>query len=106
MDYEMFEKYRNYQYLNYDGLKMCVNYICGNLMKYICGNLVKYPYFYDMYSYTSKTAIVMTWRKKRGFKERGKLGEAICDDVLVDFLNKDKEHFKCSCSSVYYNAVF
>ena len=48
----------------------------------------------------------MRWRKRRGFKESGKLGEAICDDVLVDFLNKDKEHFKCSCSSVYYNAVF
>ena len=54
---------------------------------------------------TSKTFIVMRWRKRRGFKESGKLGEAICDDVLDDFLNKDKKHFKCSRSSVYYNAV-
>ena len=100
-DYQMFEKYKNYQYLNFDELKMCVNYICSCLNS----GGVNYPYFYDMYSYTSKTFIVMSWRKKRGFKERGKLGEAICDNVLVDFL-KDKEHFKCSCSSVYYNAVF
>ena len=49
----------------------------------------------------------MRWRKERGFRERGKLGEAICDGVLVNFLSKEeKEHFECSCSSVYYNAVF
>ena len=49
--------------------------------------------------------MVMDWWKKRGFKPVGRLGEAICDGVIVNFL-KDKEHFKCSCSSVYYNAVF
>ena len=58
-----------------------------------------------MYSYTAKLFIVMRWRRERGFKERAKLGEAICDGVIVDFL-KEKEHFKCSCSSLYYNTVF
>ena len=58
-----------------------------------------------MYCYTSKSFIVMQWRKKRGFKEHAKLGEAVCDGVIVNFI-KEKEHFKCSCSSVYYNAVF
>ena len=43
--------------------------------------------------------------KKRGFKEHATLGEAVCDGVIVNFL-KEKEHLKCSCSSVYYNAVF
>ena len=58
-----------------------------------------------MYCYTSKTFIVMQWREKRGFKEHAKLGEAVCDGVIVNFI-KEKEHFKSSCSSVYYNAVF
>ena len=47
----------------------------------------------------------MQWRKERGFKEQAKLGETVCDGVIVNFL-KEKEHFKCSCSSVYYDAVF
>ena len=58
-----------------------------------------------MYPYNAKLFIVMRWRKERGFKERAKLREAVCDGAIVDFL-KEKEHFKCSCSSVYYNAVF
>ena len=49
--------------------------------------------------------MVMDCRKKRGFKPVGRLGGAICDGAIVNFL-KDKEHFKCSSSSVYYNAVF
>ena len=101
MDYQMFKKYVNYQYLDFDELINCVNYICGCLNS----QGVNYPFFYDLYCCTSKTFIMMRWRKERGFKERGKLGEAICNDVLVDF-SKEKEHFKCSCSSVYYNAVF
>ena len=49
--------------------------------------------------------MVMEWRKQRGFKQQAKLGEVVCDGVIVNFL-KEKEHFKCSCSSVYCNAVF
>ena len=101
--YDLFQKYAKFEYLTFDELKMCVDYICGCLNS----GGVNYPYYYDMYCYTSKTFIVMQWRKERGFRERGKLGEAICDSALVNFLSEeDKEHFKCSCSSVYYNAVF
>ena len=99
--YSQFEAYKNFVYLNYDELKLAVDYICGNLNS----PSYNYHYWYDMYSYTAKSFIVMRWRKERGFKERGKLREAVCDGAIVDFL-KEKEHFKCSCSSVYYNAVF
>ena len=99
--YSQFEAFKNFVYLNYDELKLAVDYICGNLNS----ASYNYHYWYDMYSYTVKLFIVMRWRKERGFKERAKLGEAVCDGVIVDFL-KEKEHFKCSCSSVYYNAVF
>ena len=97
-----FESYKYLQNLTYDELKLVVNYICGNLNAFPSYN---YHYWYDMYCYTSKTFTVMEWRKKRGFKEAGRLGEAVCDGVIVNFL-KEQEHFKCGCSSVYYNAVF
>ena len=99
---EEFNSYKNLQNLTFDELKLAVNYICSNLNSFPCYN---YHYWYDMYCYTSKTFIVIEWRKERGFNEFGKPGEAVCDGVIVNFLN-EKEHFKCSCSSVYYNAVF
>ena len=100
--FEQFDSYKKLQNLTIDELKLAVNYICSNLNSFPCYN---YYYWYDMYCYTSKTFIVMNWRKERGFKEVGRLGEAVCDGVIVKFL-EEKEHFKCSCSSVYYNAVF
>ena len=100
--FEQFEFYKNLQNLTFDELKLAVNYICSNLNSFPCYN---YHYWYDMYCYTSKTFMVMNWRKERGFKEVGRLGEAVCDRVIVNFL-KEKEHFKCGCSSVYYDAVF
>lgn len=99
--YKIFKKYINFEYLTDDELKMAIDYICGNLNSYTRN----YQYYYDMYSYTSKTLIVMQQRKEKGFRERGKLGEAICNDVLINFL-QNKEHFNCTCSSVYHNAVF
>ena len=98
---EAFDSYKNLQNLTYSELKIAVNYICAQMNS----QCLNYGYWYDMYCYTSKTFMVMDWRKKRGFKPVGRLGEAICDGVIVNFL-EDKEHFKCSCSSVYYNAVF
>ena len=99
---EQFDSYKYLQNLTFDELKLAVNYICGHLNSFPCYN---YRYWYDMYCYTSKTFMVIKWRKERGFKEIGRLGEAVCDGVIVNFL-KEKEHFKCSCSSVYYGAVF
>ena len=52
-----------------------------------------------MYSYIAKCRIVL-----QKYKET-KLGEAICEGELVNFLN-DLKQGNCSCSSVYFNAVF
>ena len=74
---------------------------------HICLNLnspprLGYKYFYNMYSYIKKAFIVCNWKEKNGYKEiLSKLGEAICNDQLVNFFVND-EHKKCSCSSVYY----
>ena len=58
-----------------------------------------------MYSYISKFFIVCRWKNEHGDKPFTKFGEATCKDKLVNSL-KDYEHKNCSCSSVYYNAVF
>ena len=96
-----FESYRDFKELSHEELKLAVNYICGNLNSTGCF----YPYWYDMYCYTSKTFIVMKMRKKNGLKELGKLGEAVCNGKIINFLN-EKDHFNCQCSSVYFKAVF
>ena len=44
-------------------------------------------------------------KKKNNYNQIPRLGEAICNDQLVNFL-KDDKHKKCDCSSVYYNTVF
>ena len=58
-----------------------------------------------MYPYISKSFMVCRWKEKHGYKPYAKIGEAVCKDNLVNFL-EEKEHKQCMCSSVYYNAVF
>ena len=99
--YSEFESYKDLKSLSYDELKLALNYICSNLNS----PSYNFHYWYDMYCSTSKSLMVMELRKQRCFKEHARLGEAACDGVIINFL-KEKEHFKCSCSSVYYNAVF
>ena len=97
--YEEFQSYKKFEFLNFEQLKLAVNYICLNLNSVGC----YYPYWYDMYCYTSKTFLVLRWKKERNMTEIAKLGQAICDNKIVNFY-EDKH--KCICSSVYFNAVF
>ena len=94
-----FHSYKNFEYVTLDELKLAVDYICRNLNSVGC----YYPYWYDMYSYTCKSFLVLIWRKERGMQEVAKLCEAICKNKIINF---KKEEHKCSCSSVYFNAVF
>ena len=97
--YEEFLSYKNFEYLNFKQLKLAVDYICFNLNAIGCN----YPYWYDMYCCTSKTFFVLRWKKERNMTQIAKLGESICDNKIVNFY--EDEH-KCSCSSLYFNAVF
>ena len=96
--YEEFHAYKNFQCMTYDELKSAVNYICLKLNSF--GS--DYQYWYDMYCYTSKSFIVLRWRRERNMLPTAKLGQAICKDKIVNFVRN--EH-KCTCSSVYFNAV-
>ena len=58
-----------------------------------------------MYSYATKCFSVLEWKDKNGFNQKTRLGEALCNDKIVNFFS-DKEHKECGCGSVYYKAVF
>ena len=59
------DSYKYLQNLTYSELKLAVNYICAQ-MNSPCLN---YAYWYDMYCYTSKSFMVMDWRKKEGLNQ-------------------------------------
>ena len=93
--YEEFKRFENFEIIDEESLDKATNYVCLQLNNPSFG----YKYYYDMYSYIAKCKIVL--RKYSTVK----LGQAICNGKLIDFV-KDQEHKNCSCSSVYYNAVF
>ena len=95
MTYYAFERFRNFETMDKEEIDMAADYVCHNL-NYPGPN---YRYYYDMYSYITKCKIVLQTHTKTKF------GESICDGKLVNFL-KDDKHKNCTCSSVYYNAVF
>ena len=100
--YHQFQRYIDFDYLTFDELTLVANYICSNLN----APSFVFPYWFDVYTYTSKTFMVIALRKSRGEEQKAKLGEAVCTVAqIVNFLN-DKEHCTCHCSHVFYKAVF
>ena len=93
--------YENGKYLTKAQLKLASNYVCS----YLNNPSINCFYYINMYCYISKSFIVCRWKKEHGYKPYAKIGEAICKDILVNFL-KEKEHKQCMCSGVYYNAAF
>ena len=93
--YEEFLRFKNFEIMDSESLDKATNYVCLQLNNPSFG----YKYYYNMYSYIAKCKIVLQRYTKT------KLGQAICNDKLINFL-EDLEHKNCSCSSVYYNAVF
>ena len=103
--FECFQKYISFELVNKTELKLAIDYICGNLNGSYTNN---YPYWYDMYSYTSKNLIVLKKKKENKLKSLTRLGECVCKDVVINFLkNTDNKCFcEKGCSSVYFKAVF
>ena len=93
--YDEFQKFKNFEIMDDRSIDFTSNYVCLQLNNPSFG----YKYYYDMYSYITKCKIVLQKYNKT------KLGQAICNGELIGFLN-DPKHKKCSCGSVYYNAVF
>ena len=100
--YYNFQRYIDFYDVTFDELTKAVNYIRSNLF----APSFIFPYWFDMYSYTSKTFQVIALRKFRGEVPTAKLGEAVCTNgEIVNFLQM-KNHSNCHCSNVFLNVVF
>ena len=64
------KKFENEEYISIEDLPQISNYICENLNNWT----PNYHYWYNMYTYTSKTYIVCRWREERGRKPISKWG--------------------------------
>ena len=100
--YHQFQQHIDFDYVTFDELTLVTNYICGNLNS----PSFIFPYWFDMYSYTSKTFQVIALRKHRGEEPKAKVGEAVCTGGKIINFVVDKEHSTCHCSNVSYRAVF
>ena len=101
-----FLNYINFKFVNEEQLNLVIDYICGNLNANYQPN---YPYWYNMYSYTTKSRIVLRHKKQNGDEfPRVKLGQCVCQNEIIDFLKNSDNKCFCNkgCASVYYKAVF
>ena len=82
--YDCFKKYKRKEFLTRSELEYAVDHVCLNLNNPLIG----YKYFYNMYSYNTKSFIVCNWKEQRNLNQDVlvKFGEAICNDQLVNFL--------------------
>lgn len=94
--FEEFQEFKNFKTVDKEDLKLVTNYICLQLNS---GSSFQYKYYYDMYSYATKCQIVLQQRTYT------KLGEAVCDGKVSNFL-KDVKHKNCLCGSTYFKSVF
>ena len=104
-DLSCFEKYTNFQLINEFELDSAINYICGHLNADYTFN---YGYWYNMYTYTTKSKMVLRDRKIRGGEPLVKLGECICEEKVVNFLKNSDKKCNCGngCASVRFKKVF
>ena len=99
-----FTKYRKFEAVNKQELDLAVDYICGNLNSSSCN----YPYWYDMYCYATKSRIVIRHREGKNESGVATLGECVCKDQVINFLQNDDNQCNCNkgCASVYFKAIF
>ena len=100
--YYEYKKFEKFKVVTKSELLYARNYICLQLR---AGSPGSFPYYYDMYSYAIKCSMVIDFAKEHNLIQLTKLGEAVCNDEIVNFL-EDDEHKKCSCGSVYFKSVF
>ena len=100
-----FEKFLNFEPVNENELDLIIDYICGNLNSSFLNN---YRYWYDMYSYATKTRIVIRHKQEKNEVATAKLGQCICKNEVVNFLENENKKCNCEkgCSSAFFNAVF
>ena len=71
---------------------------------YLCLNMgYRVRKMYGFPNYFTKCETVIDWKKERGLELKTKLGEAICGNNLVNFLEDDSHSLNnCNCGSAYW----
>ena len=95
---EIFTLFKNKQWIREEDISILSDYIYGFFHGGSCSN--------EMYAYSNyltKCKIVLLFKKKNKLELKTKLGEAICENKLVNFF-EDSYHTldKCNCGSTYY----
>ena len=88
---QMYEKFVNYMYLDYDQLILADRYIENQMRDYSD----KFEYFYDMHMFVVKCFNVLKLQKNC------RIGLTVCKGKIVDFL-LDSDHEFCSCTKLLY----
>ena len=74
--YDCFKNYERKEFLTKIELEYATDHVSLNLTN----PSLSYKYFYDMYTYITKSIIVCNWKEKNGYDILSKFGEAICND--------------------------
>ena len=95
---EIFTLFKNKEWILAEDIPILSDYIYGFFDGGDCSN--------EMYAYSNylaKCKIVLTFKKENKLELKTKLGEAVCENKLVNFF-EDPNHSidKYICGSVYY----
>ena len=93
---EIFTLFKNKEWIREEDISILSDYIYGFFPG---GSNEMYAYS----NYLTKCKIVLLFKKKNKLELKTKLGEAICENKLVNFF-EDSDHKldKCNCGSTYY----
>ena len=96
--FELFELFKNKEWIHADDFPILSDYIYGHFHGGSCSRKM-----YAYSNYFTKCKIVLDFKRKNKLELKSKLGEAVCQNKLVNFF-EDPDHSldKCNCGSVYY----
>ena len=88
---QMYQKFVNYMYLDFDQLVSADRYIESQMREYS----EKYEFFYDMHMCVVKCFNVLKLQKNC------RIGLTVCKGKIVDFL-LESDHESCNCSKLLF----
>ena len=96
--YKLFTLFKNKEWILAEDISLLSDYIYGFFHGGCCSNEI-----YAYSNYLTKCKIVLDFKKKNKLELKTKIGEAVCENKLVNFFD-DSNHTlnKCNCGSVYY----
>ena len=96
--FEIWTLFKNKEWILAEDIPILSDYIYGFFDGGCCSNKM-----HAYSNYFTKCKIVLDFKRKNGLELKTKLGQAVCENKLVNFF-EDPDHSldKCNCGSVYY----